>query len=224
MSLLGPLIPCTAADAARRAARFAAPSGDAAAAAPSGARKARIPHPDKPAQISGDPKQKLIEVLTGKLASGEEVSAYQLSLLESYGMALADLAPGSRPGSAKKRKGSSASAPQLYADFGVSSAEERPASSKKKKQKTYAAVAGASAAAAAAAPSPQPPPPPASDPQPAASTSSPSVTSLTRLAKSLERLKAAAAAGARPLTQQEKRDLATLPSVYEQLMARLHDK
>jgi hypothetical protein len=222
MSLLGPLIPCTAADAARRAARFAAPSGGAAA--PPGARKARIPHPDKPAQISGDPKQKLLEVLTGKLASGEEVSAYQLSLLESYGMSLADL--GSRPASAKKRKGSSSSAPQLYADFGVSCAEEWPASSKKKKQKTYAAVAAAgTGAAAAAAPTPlQPPPPPASDPLPAASASSPSVTSLTRLAKSLERLKAAAAAGARPLTQQEKRDLASLPSVYDQLMARLHDK
>lgn len=94
-------IPCSAADLARRASKF-----QPLARADSSRREVRVPHPDAPAQLKGDPQKKLLAVVRARLEAGEEVSPYQQSLLQTYGLTLADLRS-PRAGKEKKRVESS---------------------------------------------------------------------------------------------------------------------
>ena len=95
-------IPCSAADLARRASKF-----QPLARADPSRREVRVPHPDAPAQLKGDPQKKLLAVVRARLEAGEEVSPYQQSLLQTYGLTLADLSSPRAGKEGKKRVESS---------------------------------------------------------------------------------------------------------------------
>jgi hypothetical protein len=170
MSLLGPSITSTKADMARRAARFAEPLAPRATTRPA---VPRVPHPDAPAQLKGDVKQKLLEVVKARLEAGDEISPYQLTLLGSYGMSLADFSvgkaarrgaagdagdAGASSGTAAKRRrrareeaGAVGAAEDAGGSSGGGAGESVPAvarSSAKASKKSYAAAAAAAAVAA----------------------------------------------------------------------------
>jgi hypothetical protein len=247
MSLLGPPISSTAADAARRAARFAQPLPPRDPSQRPAV--ARIPHPDAPAQLKGDPRQKLLEVVQERLAAGEEISAYQQSLLQGYGVSLADLAGkkarrrsldggSGKPSSGAKRRaraeaaaageeaaGAAAAAVAAAAAAAAPKAVAPSEGSSKAARRSYAAVTAASAAAAAAAAREEEAAAGAAAAAAAAEAASPSgsksIPSLKKLARSLERLAARQRAGGAPLSKPEAQALAALPSVYDSLMARM---
>lgn len=219
----------TAAEKARRAARFGADHKAAAQAQAQGKAKPRIPHPDAPAQLlAGDPQQTLIKVVKARLAAGEDISPYQLSLLQTFGLSLADFQASSARKKAAKDGGSA-----------KGSGKRRRAEAEARSEGAAGALAPAAGGAArgeaeggGAAQAPPPAPAHASGARaqkrsyaavaaaPPAASPSGSVPSLRKQARSLERLQARQAEGG-VLSRPEREALALLPAVYQALMARM---
>ena len=212
----------TAAEKARRAARFGA-DHKAAQAQAQGKAKPRIPHPDAPAQLlAGDPQQALITVVKARLAAGEDISPYQLSLLQTFGLSLADFS-GAKKRAAKAGPGGSAKG----------SGKRRRAEAEARSEGAAAALAPAAGGTEAEGGAAQAPPPAPEHAQkrsyaavaaaPPAASPSGSVPSLRRQARSLERLQARQAEGG-VLSRPERDSLALLPAVYQALMARMGEQ